>query len=123
MGWLNLNPPVPLLDWRLLAIFAGVGLLLFPFMTLALMWFHAAIGTGLEFERPRLDRCFFRLSRPLDTMLLAAGLVFWQGLGVLLTFWICWPHNFILGVAMILGYYSITFGIRMTLASRFCRTD
>ena len=115
MGIANSYPPVPLPDWRLLATFMTIGLLVFPFMIIAVIRFHAFIKSGIEVEPPRLDRCFISLSRPLDTLLFAAHLAFWQGLGVFLTGWICWPHNFLLGVSMILGYYSILFGIRLTL--------
>jgi hypothetical protein len=123
MGILNAYPPVPLPDWRLIAAFMAIGLLVFPFMIFTIMRFHAAIGTDLEFEQPRLDRCFFKLSRPLDTLFLAAHLAFWQGLGVLLTFWFCWPHNLILGVSIMVGYYSCMSGIRMTLANHKARPN
>lgn len=120
LGFLSGYPPVPLPDWRFLAASMTVGLLVFPLMIFAIMRFHVAIGTGIKLEPPRLDRFFFHLSRPLDTFFFAAHLAFWQGLGVLLTSWVCWPHNFILGVSMIVGYYSVLCGIRMTLAS--CKT-
>jgi len=115
-GVVNGDPPGQLLDWRLIAILAAIGIPTFPFMILAVLRLHVLIKSRIQLIPPRRDRCFISLSRPLDSLLFAAHLSFWQGLGLLTTFWMCWPHNFILGIAMVLGYYSIIAGIRLTLA-------
>ena len=115
LGVINGNPPISLPDWRFLAAFMIFGLLIFPFIIYAVMRLHVLIRSGVQLVEPRRDRCFISATQPLDTLLFAAHLSFWQGLGVLVTFWIAWPHNLLLGGAMILGYYSILSGIRLSL--------
>ena len=116
IGFGNWDPPIQLPAWRFLALFMATGVLIFPFMIYALLRLHVLIKSGIELIPLQRDRCFISTSRPLDTLLFAAHFSFWQGLGVLVTFWLCWPHNLILGMAMMFGYYSILAGIRLTLS-------
>lgn len=117
LGVANAYPPTPLSEWPFIAIFMAIGILMFPFIINSVLEFHLSIRSPITLENPRLDRCFFSISRPLDILLFVAHLTFWQGLGVFLTFWICWPHNLIFGVSMMSMYYSITYAIQMALAN------